>query len=29
LSVAKLRNERPSRLQACIADGIRLAEEGL
>ena len=29
LSVAKLRKDRPSRLQACIADGIRLAEDGL
>src|SRR5882762_10355225 len=29
LSVAKLRKDRPSRLQACIADGIRLAETGL
>jgi len=29
LSVAKLRKDRPSRLQACIADGIKLAETGL
>jgi len=29
LSVAKLRKDRPSRLRACIADGIKLAETGL
>jgi hypothetical protein len=29
LSVAKLRKDRPSRLEACIADGIKLAEDGL
>jgi hypothetical protein len=29
LSVAKLGKDRPSRLQACIVDGMRLAEEGL
>jgi hypothetical protein len=29
LSVAKLRKDRPSRLQACIADGMKLAETGL
>jgi hypothetical protein len=29
LSAAKLGKDRPSRLQACIADGIKLAETGL